>query len=49
MKDSCVAAMIAAKTQHEMDRLPYSVEYWFTCDEEIGGEKGAKWLSQETS
>lgn len=47
MKDSCAAAMIAAKTQHEMDRLPYCVEYWFTCDEEIGGGKGAKWLSEE--
>jgi succinyl-diaminopimelate desuccinylase len=47
MKDSCAAAMIAAKTQHEMDRLPYNVEYWFTCDEEVGGGKGAKWLSQE--
>jgi succinyl-diaminopimelate desuccinylase len=46
MKGSCAAAMVSARLLNEMDSIPNSVEFWFTCDEEIGGIKGARWLAQ---
>ncbi len=46
MKGSCAAAMLSARLLHEMESIPNTVEYWFTCDEEIGGEKGARWLAE---
>ncbi len=47
MKGSCAAAMVAARILHEIGRLPITVEFWFTCDEETQGTDGAKWLAQE--
>ena len=47
MKGCCASAMVAAKALHEAGEPPYNVEFWFTCDEEVGGEDGAKWLAQE--
>lgn len=47
MKGTCAAAMVAAKTLHEAGKPPHSIEFWFTCDEEIGGGDGAEWLSRE--
>ena len=47
MKGSCASAMIAAKTLHESSKPPNTVEFWFTCDEEIGGREGAQWLAQD--
>jgi succinyl-diaminopimelate desuccinylase len=46
MKGSCAAAMISARILNEMDSIPNTVEYWFTCDEEIGGTAGARWLAE---
>jgi succinyl-diaminopimelate desuccinylase len=46
MKGSCAAAMVSARILNEMDSIPNTVEYWFTCDEEIGGGAGAKWLAE---
>jgi succinyl-diaminopimelate desuccinylase len=46
MKGSCAAAMVSARILKEIDSIPNTVEYWFTCDEEIGGGKGAKWLAE---
>ena len=46
MKGSCAAAMVSARILNEMESIPNTVEYWFTCDEEIGGGEGARWLAQ---
>ncbi len=46
MKGSCAAAMVSARILNEMDSIPNTVEYWFTCDEEIGGGAGARWLAE---
>jgi succinyl-diaminopimelate desuccinylase len=46
MKGSCAAAMVSARILNEMGSIPNTVEYWFTCDEEIGGGKGARWLAE---
>jgi succinyl-diaminopimelate desuccinylase len=46
MKGSCAAAMVSARILNEMESIPNTVEYWFTCDEEIGGGKGARWLAE---
>lgn len=46
MKGSCAAAMVSARILNEMKPIHNSVEFWFTCDEEIGGGKGAKWLAE---
>lgn len=46
MKGSCAAAMVSARLLNMMDSIPNTVEYWFTCDEEIGGGKGARWLAE---
>lgn len=47
MKGSCAAAMVAATTLHDAGTPPYTLEFWFTCDEEIGGQDGAKWLATD--
>jgi succinyl-diaminopimelate desuccinylase len=47
MKGNCAAAMVAAKTLSEAGQPPYNVDFWFTCDEEIGGRDGAEWLSKD--
>ena len=47
MKGSCAAAMVSARILHGLKRLlPHPVEFWFTCDEEIGGGAGARWLAE---
>jgi succinyl-diaminopimelate desuccinylase len=46
MKGSNASAMVAAKVLSQLGS-PYDVDFWFTCDEEIGGEAGAKWLAEE--
>jgi succinyl-diaminopimelate desuccinylase len=47
MKGSCAAAMVAARILSQLNRaLPNTVEFWFTCDEEIGGGVGARWLAE---
>jgi succinyl-diaminopimelate desuccinylase len=46
MKGSCAAAMVAARILSKKRSIPHTIEYWFTCDEEIGGGVGARWLSE---
>ncbi|MFC1802432.1 M20 family metallopeptidase [Thermoproteota archaeon] len=46
MKGSCSAAIVSARILNEMESIPNTVEYWFTCDEEIGGGAGARWLAE---
>jgi len=48
MKGSCAAAMIAAIVLNEVgeeDRV--TVDFWFTCDEEVGSPNGTRWLLKE--
>ena len=47
MKGNCAAAMVAAKILGEGGKLRFNTEFWFTCDEEVGGMDGAEWLSKE--
>jgi len=47
MKGTCASAMVAAKVIHEAGKPPHSIEFWFTCDEEVGGGDGAEWLARE--
>ncbi|MEM1586938.1 MAG: M20 family metallopeptidase [Candidatus Bathyarchaeia archaeon] len=45
MKGSCAAALIAAKILSEVkcgDRA--TIDFWFTCDEEVGSPNGTRWL-----
>ncbi|MEM1515142.1 MAG: M20/M25/M40 family metallo-hydrolase [Candidatus Bathyarchaeia archaeon] len=45
MKGSCAAAMIAARILSELkygDRA--TVDFWFTCNEEVGSKNGTRWL-----
>ncbi|MCX8170382.1 MAG: ArgE/DapE family deacylase [Candidatus Bathyarchaeota archaeon] len=45
MKGSCAAAMIAAKVLNEFsDNNKATVDFWFTCDEEVGSPNGTRWL-----
>jgi succinyl-diaminopimelate desuccinylase len=46
MKGACAAAMVSAKILNTVNHVPNNIEYWFTCDEEIGGTNGAKWLAE---
>ncbi|KYH38682.1 MAG: Peptidase M20 [Candidatus Bathyarchaeota archaeon B26-1] len=53
MKGSCASAMVAAKVLASImertevkESLP-TVEFWFTCDEEIGAVDGTRWLASE--
>jgi succinyl-diaminopimelate desuccinylase len=46
MKGGDAAAMVAASLLHRLgDRLGPTVEFWFTCDEEVGGTDGARKLA----
>ena len=54
MKGSCASAMVAAKIlsslqndDQEIKRLLPTIDFWFTCDEEVGAIDGARWLSAE--
>jgi succinyl-diaminopimelate desuccinylase len=46
MKGACAAAMVSARILNEMNSIPNNAEFWFTCDEEIGGGSGARWLAE---
>jgi succinyl-diaminopimelate desuccinylase len=46
MKGSNASAMVAVKILSRLDS-PHNIDFWFTCDEEIGGGAGAKWLAEE--
>jgi succinyl-diaminopimelate desuccinylase len=46
MKGACAAAMVSARILSKLASMPNNVEFWFTCDEEIGGGSGAKWLAE---
>ena len=45
MKGADASAMIAASVLINV-KPPHNVDFWFTCDEEIGGIAGAKWLAE---
>jgi len=48
MKGSCASAMVAAKVLSEMDEDGHAaVDFWFTCDEEVGAIDGTRWLGEE--
>jgi len=48
MKGSCAAAMIAAKVLSEInEKNRATVDFWFTCDEEVGSPDGTRWLVKE--
>ncbi len=47
MKGADAAAMVAARILNELkEPLENTVEFWFTADEEIGGDEGARWLAE---
>ncbi len=47
MKGGDAAAMVVAGLLHDLgDRLGPTVEFWFTCDEEVGGIDGARKLAE---
>jgi succinyl-diaminopimelate desuccinylase len=47
MKGADAAALVAATLLHRLgDRLGPTVEFWFTCDEEVGGADGARKLAE---
>lgn len=46
MKGSNASAMVAARVLFEI-QSPFDIDFWFTSDEEIGGEAGARWLATE--
>jgi len=47
MKGDCAAAMVAARILGDEGKLRFNTDFWFTCDEEVGGIDGAEWLSKE--
>ncbi|MEM1582468.1 MAG: M20 family metallopeptidase [Candidatus Bathyarchaeia archaeon] len=48
MKGSCAAAMIAAKILGEIkEKNQATVDFWFTCDEEVGSPDGTRWLIEK--
>jgi len=47
MKGACAAALVAARVLSEQEEIPNNVDFWFTADEEIGGDNGALWLAKE--
>lgn len=48
MKGSCAAAMIAATVLNEVgEKDRATVDFWFTCDEEVGSQDGTRWLLKE--
>jgi succinyl-diaminopimelate desuccinylase len=45
MKGSCAAALVAAKVLNEIEcGEKATVDFWFTCDEEVGSPDGTRWL-----
>jgi len=46
MKGACAAAMVSARILNEAENIPNTAEFWWTCDEEIGGGDGARWLAE---
>lgn len=47
MKGACASALVAARLLTQADEPPpYSVEFWFSPDEEIGGPAGVHWLAE---
>jgi len=47
MKGACASALVAARLLFQADEPPpYTVEFWFSSDEEIGGHEGATWLAK---
>ena len=47
MKGSCAAAMVAAKVLSNMDEYDGpTIDFWFTCDEEVGSLDGTRWLAE---
>jgi len=45
MKGSCAAAMVAAKILSGLKEQSHvTVDFWFTCDEEVGSPDGTRWL-----
>lgn len=47
MKGSGAAAMVAARILSNVDpKERCTIDFWFTCDEEIGATDGAKWLAE---
>ncbi len=47
MKGSCAAAMIAARVLNELKEKEHAtVDFWFTCDEEVGSPDGTRWLAE---
>ncbi|MEM2163404.1 MAG: M20 family metallopeptidase [Candidatus Bathyarchaeia archaeon] len=45
MKGSCAAALIAAGVLSEVKcENKATVDFWFTCDEEVGSRDGTRWL-----
>lgn len=48
MKGSCAAAMIAAKVLNDVaEENKATVDFWFTCDEEVGSPDGTGWLVEK--
>jgi len=48
MKGSCASAMVAAKVLSLIEEHCHpTVEFWFTCDEEVGAVDGARWLAEK--
>ncbi|MEM1508157.1 MAG: ArgE/DapE family deacylase [Candidatus Bathyarchaeia archaeon] len=48
MKGSCAAAMVAAKVLNDVaDESKATVDFWFTCDEEVGSPDGTCWLIEK--
>ncbi|MEM2150875.1 MAG: ArgE/DapE family deacylase [Candidatus Bathyarchaeia archaeon] len=48
MKGSCAAAMIAAKVLSDVaEEDKATVDFWFTCDEEVGSPDGTGWLVEK--
>lgn len=48
MKGSCAAAMVAAKVLNDVaDESKATVDFWFTCDEEVGSPDGTGWLVEK--
>jgi len=45
MKGSCAAAMVAAKVLSDIpEEEKATIDFWFTCDEEVGSYNGTRWL-----
>lgn len=48
MKSSCTAAIIAARILGEVEaKGAATIDFWFTCDEEVGSSNGTSWLLEK--